>query len=538
MKITKKLVASLMMVLVFAAAVLPFAASAASVRPVKIYDSGKIATEDVPDLTEYSRKISAACGMEACFFLATPFYANTQTLTEYTQAQFKDVTDGFVLVVEEKNKLWEVVTFGRAENRVTEEIANALYAAYAAEESYYDAVEAYLTKAGELLAKVYAGAVDDFTERVGQSNFESLRRLSAEVSTKCKMDIAFVFAPEGHEGSIREYIRNYYQNEKKLGADGIVLGIDETSWAIEAFGATKTRLSDEMEDRLYDVYEKSDSYSGGIQDYLELAGEVLAASGATLARVPEGERLARLTDDMDLLTDEQETQLLAKLDEISERQKFDVVVAVVPALDDREARLYAIDFFEENGFGYDGTQDGAILLLAMAERDFGFASQGYGNTVFTVAGQEYLDKLFLPDLKKDQYFEGFMAFADGVDDFVTQAKAGAPYEEGNIPKTEQEKLESHVINLVVSLGIALLVAWIITNRWKAQLKSVAVKTQAAQYVRPGSLVITGHNDMFLYSNVTSVRRVQESSSSGGGSSSGGSFSSSSGSSSTGHSGKF
>ena len=525
------------MLLVLAAAVLPFAASAASVRPVKIYAANKIDTVDVSDLTDYSRVISRACGMEACFFLATPYYANTQTLTEYTQEQFKDVTDGFVLVVDEENGLWEVQTFGRAKDRVTGEIANALFAAYDAEESYYDAVESYLAKAGELLAKTYTGAVDDRLGKVSEESLKNLRALAAEVSTKCKMDIAFVLAPEGEVGSARDYISDYYQNEKKLGADGLVLGITDENWAIEAFGTAEQRLSDEMEDRLYGAYNQSDSYSGGIADYLELAGSILAASGASLARVPEGERLSRLTDDMDVLTDDQEAQLLAKLDEISERQKFDVVVAVVPALDNREARLYAVDFFEENGFGYDGTQDGAILLLATADRDFGFASQGYGLKVFTDEGQMYLDKLFLPDLKEDRYFEAFMAFADGVDDFVNQAKAGTPYDTGNIPKTKQEITQGHVINLAVSLIGALIIAWFVTKRWKAQLKSVAVKTNAAQYVRPGSLVITGHNDVFLYSNVSSTRRVQESDS-GGRSSGGGSFSSSSGSSSTGHSGKY
>ena len=523
------------MVLVLAAAVLPFAASAASARPVKIYAANKIDQLDVSDLADYSRAVSRVCGLEACFFLATPFYAKSQTLEEYTREQFKDVTDGFVLAIDEENKIWNMVSFGRAQNRMTEEIEDALYDAYYAEDTYVDGINAYLKRASELLAKAYTGAVDDFTGKVNEENLVSLRKLAAEVSTKCKLDIAFVRPPETSEKSLRDYLAGYYQSEKKLEKDGIVLGIDATSWAIEAFGTAKQRLSDELEDRLYNAYKAGGSYAGGMRDFFELAGEVLAASGASLARVPKGEQLPRLTDDMDLLTDEQETQLLAKLDEISDRQKFDVVVAVVPALDNREARLYAVDFYEENGFGYDGTQDGAILLLATADRDFGFASQGYGLKVFTVEGQKYLDKLFLPDLKEDRYFEAFMAFADAVDVFVEQANAGEPYDTGNIPKTKQEVTETHVINLVVSLVGALIIAWFVTKRWKAQLKSVAMKTNAAQYVRPGSLVITNHNDAFLYSNVSSTRRVKESDSGGGG---GGSFSSSSGSSSTGHSGKY
>ncbi|MDD7113688.1 MAG: TPM domain-containing protein [Lachnospiraceae bacterium] len=42
--------------------------------------------------------------------------------------------------------------------------------------------------------------------------------------------------------------------------------------------------------------------------------------------------MPRLTDEADLLTDAEEEELLTKLDEISERQQCDVVVATVNSL--------------------------------------------------------------------------------------------------------------------------------------------------------------------------------------------------------------
>ena len=179
-----------------------------------------------------------------------------------------------------------------------------------------------------------------------------------------------------------------------------------------------------------------------------IAGEQLPRL-IDLARVPSGERLPRFIDDEDLLTQAQAAELTAKLDEISERHQFDTVVAVVYSLQSgslrgREAWLYAVDFFEQNGFGFGSDLDGAILLIATEDRDFGFASTGFGLKAFTDAGQEYLEKLFLPHLKEDNYFEAFMTYADAVDDFVTNAKAGKPYAEGNIPLTPSERTKYRI----------------------------------------------------------------------------------------------
>ena len=261
------------------------------------------------------------------------------------------------------------------------------------------------------------------------------------------------------------------------------------------------------------------------------------AAGNDLARVSAGERLPRFVDDKGLLTPAQAKELTARLDEISERHKFDTVVAVVHSLNSgavkgRKARLYAIDFYEQNGFGFGKDLDGIILLLATEDRDFGFATTGYGLKAFTDAGQEYLEKLFLPRLKENQYFEAFMAYADAADDFLTRAKAGKPYAEGNIPLTAEERARLRSWSIYGSLVLALIIAFFVTFAWKRQLKTVRKEDFAHAYVRDGSLALTKQQDFFLYRNVSKTARPKSNSSGGG------SFKSSSGRSSSGRSGKY
>ena len=256
---------------------------------------------------------------------------------------------------------------------------------------------------------------------------------------------------------------------------------------------------------------------------------VLALPAAAGAKPP------RLVDEVGLLSPLEATQLEVRLDSISELHSFDTVVVVIPSLDHREARVYAADYLEDNGYGYGPSLDSIILLLATEDRDYGFATFGFGIQVFSELVQDRLEDAFLPYLRNDRYAEAFMAFADVVDQYLTSAEAGDFYDYDNIPVTEEDVSRRRTTAVGVSIGGALLLALIVAQSQKAQLKSVRQKTAADEYVRSGSMLLTGQQDIFLYRHVNKVKRQTESSRSGGSSSS---FSSSSGRSSSGRSGKY
>ena len=386
--------------------------------------------------------------------------------------------------------------------------------------------------------------ITDQISVLSSSERAELNDYAAEIGNNYGMDIAILLASPSYKAdkkTLSEYAEECYLSVNKLGPNGFILAHDEENdvWGFVYFGSAESLLTEAAIEQFFAAYDSEDTYYEGIVAYLDAADRHLArvsVNSSNLIRISSpGERLPRFVDDENLLTAKQAADLTAKLDEISERQQFDTVVVVVSALDSREARLYAIDFFEQNGFGFGDKRDGAILLLATRDRDFGFASTGFGLTVFTPAGQDYLDKLFLPDLKKDNYYEAFMAYAEAVDDFVSQAKAGTPYDEGNIPLTASEKSQYRTYGVIASLVLAFIIAGLVTSVWKAQLVSVRKENFARAYIREGSMVLENQDDIFLYKNVVKSARASSSSS---GSSGGSSFSSSSGSSSTGHSGKY
>ena len=253
------------------------------------------------------------------------------------------------------------------------------------------------------------------------------------------------------------------------------------------------------------------------------------AFGAT---IPEDRLLPRLVDDADLLTDGEEADLLAKLDEISERLVFDVAVVTVDSLEGATPAEFADDYFDYNGFGMGADDDGVVLLISMEERDWYISTHAYGITAFTDAGIDYIGEAMLYDLGDGFYADAFTTFADLCDDFVQQARTGNPYDVDNMPKEPF----AFFFWLVVAFVIAFIIALISVSVMKGKLKSVRPQRGAADYMVRDSFRLTNSGDYFLYRNVTKRPRPKDTSSSGGGGSS--THSSSSGRSHGGGGGKF
>jgi uncharacterized protein len=222
------------------------------------------------------------------------------------------------------------------------------------------------------------------------------------------------------------------------------------------------------------------------------------------------QKSSRLVDNAGLLEDHEYESVISKLDDISERQKFDVVIVTVSSTDKKTPEAFADDYYDDHGYGYGSNMDGILLLVSMEERDWCISTSGYGITAFTDAGCDYIGEEIVFWLSDDLYEHAFLTFADNCDKFVTQARTGEPYDGDFMPEAEFEPFWT----LAICLVIAFIISLIITGVMKAQLKSVRSQTRASQYVRTGSLNVTCANDFFLYRTLTRVPRPKESSSSG------------------------
>ena len=229
------------------------------------------------------------------------------------------------------------------------------------------------------------------------------------------------------------------------------------------------------------------------------------ATGTAFASDP------RVVDQADLLSASEESELMMKLDEISERQQLDVVVVTVPGLAGKSPQEFADDYYDYHNYGFGAEKDGILLLVSMEERDWYITTTGFGITAFTDAGIEYLSDQILFWLSDGYYAEAFHTYADQCDIFITQAYTGEPYDVNNLPR---EPLS--IIWIGISLIVGFIMAISVTGSMKSQLKTIRREPAAGSYVVDGSVRVTESREFFLYRNIT--RREKPKSNSKGGSS--------------------
>lgn len=225
----------------------------------------------------------------------------------------------------------------------------------------------------------------------------------------------------------------------------------------------------------------------------------------------------RMNDGAEVLTEDEDNELEASLEELSVRQSFDVVIATIDSLDGEgytSMEEYADDLYDYCQFGYGANRDGVLLLISKGDRKWHISTCGYGITAFTDAGIQYLGQQMTPDMADGDYAAAFRTFIRWTDAYVTAAREGHPYDVNNMP---HEPLS--ILYLGLALVIGLVTALIVTSVMKSQLKSVAPQPDASSYVRQGSMRLTNQRDHFLYRDVHRTERPKASDSSDSGGSS-------------------
>lgn len=216
--------------------------------------------------------------------------------------------------------------------------------------------------------------------------------------------------------------------------------------------------------------------------------------------------LPRLVDNANILSQSENANLLNKLDTLSGKYNFDFVIVTIESLDGANINAYADDFFDYFGYGTKDTRDGILLLVSISDREMAFSTSGYGIYAFTDVGMIMLEDQLIDDFGDNQFYAGFLKFAELSDDYLEAARSGNPYDIEAI-SSKREFFQPTYLLLAI-LGGAL-IAFFITASMRNQLKSVAKQKTATNYMLPGSMRIYGKNDLFLYSTLTRTKRAQQ-----------------------------
>ena len=186
---------------------------------------------------------------------------------------------------------------------------------------------------------------------------------------------------------------------------------------------------------------------------------------------------------------------------------------------------FAESVFLDLGLGAGEEQDGVLLVLSMAERDYDICAHGtIGNRAFTDYGKGVLaERWFLEPFSRDDWSGGFAAFLDGCEEYLRMDAEGAPFDQG----TDPERLgDLAVVKWLVVIFVPLLTALVVCLVMKGKMKSARLQTQADAYITQDSLRLTRQDDRYITTTQTRVKI--ETAKSGGTSVNSGGFSHSSG----------
>lgn len=154
-------------------------------------------------------------------------------------------------------------------------------------------------------------------------------------------------------------------------------------------------------------------------------------------------------------------------------------------------KIYTDNTDNENGF---------ILLQNDSESTYGVFTSG--------DAEEILDDEAVNEMR-DAY-NSSNSYYGGISDYYKTAESllaggGTASDNAQAVKTDDDTSEEKdgvgIIWIPVSLGIGLLIGFLIINSIASKNKSVHMQKNATVYTRPGSMIITGSADNFLYSNV-------------------------------------
>ncbi len=106
------------------------------------------------------------------------------------------------------------------------------------------------------------------------------------------------------------------------------------------------------------------------------ADQAAADTAPTIPREKLPDRKTRLHDDARILTEVQNTTASTMMDYLSNKREIDITAAIIDSTGGAEALNYAHFLYDRRNYGYSGTKDGMLLLIAHKDRQAAIATSG------------------------------------------------------------------------------------------------------------------------------------------------------------------
>ncbi|MCR4632795.1 MAG: TPM domain-containing protein [Erysipelotrichaceae bacterium] len=348
---------------------------------------------------------------------------------------------------------------------------------------------------------------EDYSDFMSEEDYRKLNEDLAQIKENYDIDIYFVYdtSIKDSEEGVEQFAKDFLSKNASA-ASNVVIAMSESFYYIQASGAAASEVikNDEVIfDRFYSRASKlSDSdpsaFAEGIrsayQYVVKLVNEKTYESDA-----PVSQQRALVNDYSDLLSDEEEEKINAKLQKIRDKYGFDAVVVTTDSFNGMSARDYADDFYDYSQY----SDDGIVFILNMSERTWYVSTKGRGYDFFTDYGIDMIFEEMADELSDGHYYKAFVIYADQVEEYIVNGMNG---DIADIDNEVKKKPAFGPFNVLISAIVGAISSLITSLTMHSKMKNTAHQRGARNYVVRDSFHITGASDMLVNRHVSRVRR--------------------------------
>lgn len=211
-----------------------------------------------------------------------------------------------------------------------------------------------------------------------------------------------------------------------------------------------------------------------------------------------------IIDRAELIDKEDEKKLNKTLNEICEKYDVNIFIITTDNLQHMEIEEHGPWLYDTLKRNLENTGNVAMLtistdMIMYDTRMYDIYCDGLPSEALDL--DSIMDDLEA-DLHDNNYVAAFETFAERCEYYIDGHLNGFPFDVGG--------------TLIFAVVIGIVIGLISVLVMKSKLKSVRKQNQANVYVRSGSMQVNIHNDLYLYSTVSRIRKQSSNSSGSGG----------------------
>lgn len=297
--------------------------------------------------------------------------------------------------------------------------------------------------------------------------------------------------------------------------DGCVYARGE-QWLIDAAEQAELQLASGFTANAWSggISQDNDTCEAMLKSFYEGMADAAQASGAvggeaagedTAYTTYSGNPMAQLafvTDEAGLLDEQQRTELEAKAAELSAAEECGVYIVIVDDYSyyaSGDILYFAESIFTEYFMGWGDDRDGIVLVLSMADRDYGLLAHGSkGNAAFTDYGKQVLSEAFLDNFRSDDWNGGLTDYVETAELMLQRYDQGRPVDVNDRMELPKEQKGFSLFSLLIILGVPSGVAAAVCGVFKGQMKTARKKNEASDYISSEGLDLRIRQDRFTH----------------------------------------